>query len=314
MREVRKIKISLTPRSDTIFKAIFGDQRNVNILARFLRAVFEQSPIKIEFSELKIADTNLIADNKDERNSAVDVLAITDKGEKIDIEIQINDHDDIQKRTVFYASRMTTSQVTKQVKLKERYKNIKTVIVIAILDFKIRCDDDKYFHGNILKDMIDNKIYTDVEQIYTLELPKIPANDDNKELWTWLKFLKSNTVDEVKKLKNKIPEVDEAMSIYENFISNEALKSIAETREMKYKLDRNEWIAEGEAKGKAEGLAEGLAAGEAKGETNAKIEAVISFAKTGMSLGQICQTLNVSEDIKQQAINKLNEIGIKYNA
>ena len=93
----KNIKISLTPRSDTIFKAIFGDQRNINILARFLRAVFEQSPIKIEFSELKIADTNLIADNKDERNSAVDVLAITDKGEKIDIEIQINDHNDIQK-------------------------------------------------------------------------------------------------------------------------------------------------------------------------------------------------------------------------
>lgn len=294
LREVRDIKVSLTPRSDTIFKAIFGDQRNVNILARFLRAVFEQSPVKIEFSELKIADTNLIADNKDERNSAVDVLAITDKGEKIDIEIQINDLDDIQKRTVFYASRMTTSQVTKQVKLKERYKNIKTVIVIAILDFKIRLDDDKYFHGNILKDMIDNKIYTDVEQIYTLELPKIPANDDNKELWTWLKFLKSNNAEEIKELKNKIPEVDEAMSIYENFISNEELKSIAETREIKYKLDRNEWIAEG--------------------ETNAKIEAIISFAKTGMSLTQICQTLNVDENIKNQAIKKLNEMGIKYNA
>jgi len=37
-------------------------------------------------------------------------------------------------------------------------------------------------------------------------------------------------------IKNKIPEVDEAMSIYENFISNEELKSILETREMKYKL------------------------------------------------------------------------------
>lgn len=248
LSEVRDIKVSLTPRSDTIFKAIFGDQRNVNILARFLRAVFEQSPIKIEFSKLEIANTSLIADNKDERNSAVDVLAITENGEKIDIEIQINDHNDIQKRTVFYASRMTTSQVTKQVKLEERYRNIKAVIVIAILDFKIRHDDDKYFHGNILKDMIDNKIYTDVEQIYTLELPKIPANDDNKELWTWLKFLKSNNAEEIKELKNKIPEVDEAMSIYENFISNEQLKSIAETREMKYKLDRNEWIAEGETK------------------------------------------------------------------
>ena len=277
LREVRNIRVSLTPRSDTIFKAIFGDQRNVNILARFLRAVFEQSPIKIEFSELKIADTNLIADNKDERNSAVDVLAITDKGEKIDIEIQINDHNDIQKRTVFYASRMTTNQVTKQVKLEERYRNIKTVIVIAILDFKIRRDDDKYFHGNILKDMIDNKIYTDVEQIYTLELPKIPANDDNKELWTWLKFLKSNNAEEIKELRNKIPEVDQAMSIYENFISNEELKSILETREIKYKLERNEWYAEGKEEGHAEGLAEG--------ETNAKIELAVKLIKTGkMSL------------------------------
>ena len=291
LREVRDIKVSLTPRSDTIFKAIFGDQRNVNILARFLRAVFEQSPIKIEFSELKIADTNLIADNKDERNSAVDVLAITENGEKIDIEIQINDLDDIQKRTVFYASRMTTSQVTKQVKLKERYKNIKTVIVIAILDFKIRRDDNKYFHGNILKDMIDNKIYTDVEQIYTLELPKIPANDDNKELWTWLKFLKSNTVDEMKKIKNKIPEVDEAMSIYENFISDEQLKSIAETREMKYKLDRNEWIAEG--------------------ETNAKIEATINLIKeTGWPLEKAMTVLKVDTSYKPQIEAKLKELGI----
>ena len=302
----KNIKISLTPRSDTIFKAIFGDQRNINILARFLRAVFEQSPIKIEFSELKIADTNLIADNKDERNSAVDVLAITDKGEKIDIEIQINDHNDIQKRTVFYASRMTTNQVTKQVKLEERYRNIKAVIVIAILDFKIRLDDDKYFHGNIIKDMIDNKIYTDVEQIYTLELPKIPANDDNKELWTWLKFLKSNSVEETKKIKNKIPEVDEAMSIYENFISDEELKSILETQEIKYKLDRNEWYAEGKEEGKAEGLAEG--------ETNAKIEAVINLIKKmNITLDQAISILEIDASYKPQIEAKLKELGIKYN-
>ena len=179
--EPEDIKISLTPRGDTIFKAIFGDQRNINILARFLRAVFAESCIKIEFAELEIISTNLIADNKSERNSAVDVLAITDSGEKIDIEIQINDYKDIEKRTVFYASRMITSQVTKKVKPQERYKNIKAAIVIAILDFKIRPDDNKYFHGNILKDMFDNKIYAETQQIYTLELPKIPKNDDNKD-------------------------------------------------------------------------------------------------------------------------------------
>ena len=53
---------------------------------------------------------------------------------------------------------------------------------------------------------------------------------------------------------------------------------------------------------------EGIKEGEIKG----KIEAVIAFAKTGMSLKLICQTLNVGENIKKQAIKKLNEIGVKY--
>ena len=49
-----------------------------------------------------------------------------------------------------------------------------------------------------------------------------------------------------------------------------------------------------------------------KGEIKSKIEDVIAFAKTGMSLKLICQTLNVGENIKKQAIKKLNEMGVRY--
>ena len=48
-----------------------------------------------------------------------------------------------------------------------------------------------------------------------------------------------------------------------------------------------------------------------EGEFKKAIEAVIAFAKTGMSLKIICQTLNVDENIKKQAIKKLNEMGVK---
>ena len=110
--------------------------------------------------------------------------------------------------------------------------------------------------------------------------------------------------------KNKIPEVDQAMSIYENFISDEELKSILETQEIKYKLDRNEWYAEG----RDEGLAEGLAAGEAKVETNAKIEAVINLIKElNLSLDQAMTVLKVDISYKSQIEDKLKELGIKYN-
>ena len=67
-------------------------------------------------------------------------------------------------------------------------------------------------------------------------------------------------------------------------------------------------IKEGIKKGKEEGMKEGIK----KGEIKSKIEDVIAFAKTGMSLKLICQTLNVGENIKKQAIKKLNEMGVRY--
>lgn len=298
----KNIKISYTPRGDTIFKSIFGDERNVNILAAFLRHVFEQSPVKIEFSELIIINPDLPVESKDERSSTVDILAKTEDGRLIDVEIQIANHHDMIKRSVYYASKMTAKQVHKNGDKKNRYLNIKSSIIISIVDFKIFEDDEPYFNPLVWYNLATNKIATDVELIYILELPKIPPNDDNKKLWTWLKFLKSNTVEEAESLKNKIPEVDQAMNIYKKYMSDEEYKDYIETRELMAEMDENERLAEAEEKGLA------------KGETNAKIEDVIAFAKTGMSLTQICQTLNVNENIRSQAINKLNEMGIKYNA
>lgn len=79
------------------------------------------------------------------------------------------------------------------------------------------------------------------------------------------------------------------MSIYENFISDEELKSIAETREMKYKLDRNEWIAEG--------------------ETNAKIEAVCTLVtKYKADIDEAMKDLNLDSKYKSQVLEKLKEL------
>lgn len=290
----KNIKISFTPRGDTIFKSIFGDERNVNILSAFLRHVFEQSPVKVEFSELIIINPDLPVESKDERSSTVDVLAKTEDGRLIDVEIQIADHHDMIKRSVYYASKMISKQVHKDGDKKNRYLNIKSSIVISIVDFKIFEDDNIYFNPLVLYNLATNEVATDVELIYILELPKIPPNDDNKKLWTWLKFLKSNTVEEAESLKNKIPEVDQAMNIYKKYMSDEEYKDYIETRELMAEMDKNEYYFEG--------------------QTQKAIEDVIAFAKTGMSLTQICQTLNVDENIKSQAINKLNEMSIKYNA
>ena len=93
-------------------------------------------------------------------------------------------------------------------------------------------------------------------------------------------------------IKNKIPEVDQAMSIYENFISNEELKSILETREIKYKLERNEWYAEGKE----------------EGETNAKIELAVKLIKTGkMSLEETIIFCGLDKSQEEQIKKLLNK-------
>ena len=87
------------------------------------------------------------------------------------------------------------------------------------------------------------------------------------------------------------------MNIYKKYMSDEEYKDYVETRELMAQMDKNEYYFEGKA----------------EGETKKAIEDIIAFAKIGMSLTQICQTLNVDENIKSQAINKLKELGIKYN-
>lgn len=292
----KNIKISFTPRGDTIFKSIFGDERNVNILSAFLRHVFEQSPVKVEFSELIIINPDLPVESKDERSSTVDVLAKTEDGRLIDVEIQIADHHDMIKRSVYYASKMISKQVHKDGDKKNRYLNIKSSIVISIVDFKIFEDDNIYFNPLVLYNLATNEIATDVELIYILELPKIPPNDDNKKLWTWLKFLKSNTVEEAESLKNKIPEVDQAMNIYRKYMSDEEYKDYIETRELMAQMDKNEYYFEGKE----------------EGETNAKIEDVINLMQElNLSLDKAMTILKIDTSYKSQIEAKLKELGTK---
>lgn len=292
-----------TPRNDTIFKAIFADERNEHILMSFLRAVFEKSPLKIDISNLMVMNPNLPPDNLGERDSAVDILAVTETGEKINVEIQINDCHDIEKRTVFYGSRLITGQVRKDGIKRDRYKDIKNVIVIAIVDFKIIKDDDNYFHVNAMSDIINHRLYTDVMQIYTLELPKIPPEDDSHAIWTWLKFLDSDSVKEMQPLKNKISEVDQAMQIFEKYIDESEYRSMVETNEIKAQMHDNEIFFEGKEEGLKEGKEEGLKEGEAKGRIGAVVDLVLA---ENMPLEKAMKILKVDPALEPE-IRKLLE-------
>lgn len=71
-------------RNDFVFKSFFGNKRNIKLLLHFLNTVLEE-----EITSIKLIDPHLEATHKNDKASVMDVRVETDKGEQINVEIQL---------------------------------------------------------------------------------------------------------------------------------------------------------------------------------------------------------------------------------
>ena len=98
---MRKVK----PLNDFIFKKVFGEKGNEDILISFINAVLKRTKkepiVEVEIIENKQLTKELILD----KTGIIDVRAKTSKGENIDIEVQLTDQGNMDKRTLFYWER-----------------------------------------------------------------------------------------------------------------------------------------------------------------------------------------------------------------
>lgn len=74
----------MKPKNDYVFKRIFGDINNKDILIGFLEAV-----LKIKIQDVQILNSELIKENIADKKSILDIRATIDNGVNIDIEIQV---------------------------------------------------------------------------------------------------------------------------------------------------------------------------------------------------------------------------------
>ena len=99
---MRKVK----PLNDFIFKKIFGEKGNEDILISFINAVLKRNN-KEPIIEIEIIDNKqLTKEVINDKTSIIDVRARTAKGENVDIEVQLNDQGNMDKRTLFYWGKM----------------------------------------------------------------------------------------------------------------------------------------------------------------------------------------------------------------
>ena len=307
----------LPPKSDFIFKKIFGDPKNVDILTAFLKSTLDIP--HDEYETITLVDTHLPQESKRDKLGILDVKVRTKSGNIIDIEIQVANIPHMRERIVFYLSKM----VSEQIKSGEKYGAIKRSIIIAITDYKIVKENEKYHNVYTLRNQ-DGEELTNLIEVNILELPKLPDKDDNTDLWNWMKFLKSESEEEFKTLETKSEVIKMAVAIVEKLSKSKRMRLLQEQWE-KSQMDTqdrlegafNDGVLEGLTKGLEEGekrgKAEGLKEGERKGKIEGKIEAVLTLVKKyHIKLSMAMSDVGLGEEFKQQIVDELNKQQINY--
>ena len=110
------------------------------------------------------------------------------------------------------------------------YEEIKKIISILIADYELIDNSPKYHHRFTLYD-IENKIeFTDLIEINTLELEKLPQVEDGTMLWNWLKFLSSENEEDFEMVAEKNPQIKNAVERLAEISSDEQTRRLYESR------------------------------------------------------------------------------------
>jgi predicted transposase/invertase (TIGR01784 family) len=216
----------LKVKLDFVFKLIFGDQRNTDILAGFLKSVLDIPDD--EYDRLTIIDPHVKKESADDKYGILDVKLHTKNGTIIHVEIQIEQIDYMEHRIIYDQSKM----ITEQIKSGDKWGVINRVVSIVITDFPFPAEGTGYHHEFRLRTK-DGVEFSRLKEIHTLDLSKLPSVTDNTELWPWAKFVKSdNSEEELDVLAQKSPELRRAVGVLKELSADERTRMLAEEREI----------------------------------------------------------------------------------
>jgi predicted transposase/invertase (TIGR01784 family) len=239
----------LSPKSDFVFKLIFGDVKNIEILRAFLIAALDIP--RDEYEKIEFSDPHLKREFEDDKLGILDVLVTTKSGKMIDIEIQVMETPAMAERAMYYAASLLTGQMHSGM----GYEKIRKVISILILDYNMISDSESYHNKYRLYDADTGSIFTDVLERHAMELRKLPEGGEG-ELYDWMKFIGAEREEEFEMIETKSPELKKAVGVLRRLSADERVRMEAEYRE-RARRDHYARMKGSYDKGKLEGLLEG---------------------------------------------------------
>lgn len=271
----------LSPKLDIVFKRMFGDENNKDILQDFLKTYLD---IEANEKDLILKNTEITPKDITMKFSRFD-LRVSTKKEEIDIEIQVNKQKDFHKRTLYYASLLMNSNV----KRGQKYADAKRVVILNILNHRMFPQYKDFFTTFILYDPKHKIQLTDALKIHILELPKIKNATleqirSNSKI-AWAAFFNAESEEEFDMLRENTlnRKIQKAISVLGKLSVSEKMRSEAQKRENALFNERSALSAE---------RAEGRAEGRVEGRKKEREEIIKKMRKANMSEEQIKSIIN----------------------
>jgi len=265
----------LSPKNDWIFKLLFGDERNKSILVDFLQAFIE---LPNEEFEITLIDTHLKREDEDDKLSILDIKLKTKGGKTVDIEIQVAPFANLGKRISYYKSKLIIEQIAKG----ENYNVIKDVICVFILDYIHFEESVDYVCRHYFCNAKSGERFKDIpEEIYIVELPKLPRANDGTKAWNWVKFLSGKTKEDFEMVAETNGEIRKAVDELYVLSSSKEVRAEYERRQRAL-MDYNTHMEDHFLAGKKEGKKEGKEEGRREERSN-----IIELLKKGYSLEEL---------------------------
>ena len=243
------------PLNDYLFKFVFGREERKRITLSFLNAVLEREETD-ELTDISFIDREFDPQFEEDKRSQLDIYGITSDGSQINIEVQLLNRHNMQKRTLYYWARMYQT-----LHKGEEYQDLRRSVTINLLNFHLLPQENPHtMYG--LYDIQSGHRLTDDLEIHFLEIPKFKLKSikEMKRLEKWLAYF-SNKLNEreTEELAMSEAAISEAIQAEQIFMQSDVERWQYEQREKAlrdYLSEIRATRAEGRTEGRMEGAAE----------------------------------------------------------
>jgi len=283
---------NLNRMNDAFAKFIFANEKRKQLTLGLVNSFFEFEGTA-EIKDFEFIDRELDPDRDKGKGVVLDVVGKSSDGTLTNVEIQLQQCDFMDRRTLHYWAQLYHRRLQKG----EDFRNLARTVTINILDYRLFTDEEwPEYHSCFAvlntKDLT-HALTKDLE-IHFVELPKWRHDGSRKmkRLERWLAYLSSRTtMEERRQLAMEDADIRTAMEAEKEFVKD-PLCITAYEQHQKYLWDkraredfvRKEGRKEGEVigfeKGKAEALKEFIAALRASGKSEEEIAEICQKLKS----------------------------------